>query len=57
MQEPVLLSPKFGVKSSQSFTQSLQNVTVVCGIDCSAFQDELFVNNPFDVKENGEHAI
>jgi hypothetical protein len=32
-------------------------VTVVCGIDCLAFQDEFFVNNPSDVKENDYHAL
>jgi hypothetical protein len=44
MQQPVLLSPKFGAKSSQ------------CGIDCLACQDDFFANNPLDVKENYEHA-
>jgi hypothetical protein len=56
IQQPVLLSPKFGAKSSNIFTQSQQNVTVVCGIDCLACQDELFVNNPLKVKENYKHA-
>jgi hypothetical protein len=32
-------------------------VTVVCRIDCLACQDEFFVNNPLDVKENVEHAL
>jgi hypothetical protein len=32
-------------------------VTVVCGIDCLACQDEFFVSNPLDVKENDEHAL
>jgi hypothetical protein len=48
MQEPVLLSPKFGVKSSTIFIQSPKNVTVVCKIDCLACQEEFFVNNPPD---------
>jgi hypothetical protein len=30
---------------------------VVCGIDCLACQDDFFVNNPLDVKENYEHAL
>jgi hypothetical protein len=30
--------------------------TAVCVIDCLACQDTLFVNSPFDVKENDEHA-
>jgi hypothetical protein len=32
-------------------------VTAVCGIDCLACKDELFVHNPFDVKQNDEHAL
>jgi hypothetical protein len=32
-------------------------VTGVCEIDCLACQDEFFVNNPLDVKENNEHAL
>jgi hypothetical protein len=32
-------------------------VTVVCGIDCLACQDEFFVNNPLDAEENDEHAL
>jgi hypothetical protein len=32
-------------------------MTVVCGIDCLACQDEFFINNPLDVKENDEHAL
>jgi hypothetical protein len=51
-----LLSPKFGAKSSHIFTQSPYKVTVVCGTDCLAYQDEFFVNNPPDVKENYEYA-
>jgi hypothetical protein len=31
-------------------------VTIVCGIDCLACQDEFFVKNTLDVKENDEHA-
>jgi hypothetical protein len=38
MMFPVLLSPKFRSKSLHIFTQLLKNVTVVCGIDCSACQ-------------------
>jgi hypothetical protein len=29
----------------------------ICGIDCSSFQDEFFVNNLLDVKENYDHAL
>jgi hypothetical protein len=57
MQQPYLLSAKFGAKSSHIFTQSPYNVIVVCGIDCLACQDEFFVNNFLDVKENYEHAL
>jgi hypothetical protein len=57
MQQKVLLFPKFGVKSSHIFMQSPLNVTVVCGIDCLAFQDEFFVNDPLDVKKNDEHVF
>jgi hypothetical protein len=56
-QQPVLLSPKFGAKPSHIFMQSPQNVTVVCGIDCLAFRDEIFVYNPLEVQENDEHAL
>jgi hypothetical protein len=33
------------------------NITVVCGIDSLACQDEFFVNNLLGVKENDEHAL
>jgi hypothetical protein len=29
----------------------------VCGIDGLACQDDLFVNNPLNVKESEEHAL
>jgi hypothetical protein len=54
MQQSVLLSPKFGEKSSHIFSQSPWNVTAVCGIGCL---EEFFVNHPIDVKENYEHAL
>jgi hypothetical protein len=57
MQQPVLLSPKFEVKSSHNFTQSPWIITVVYGIDCMACQDEFLVNNSLDIKENEEHAL
>jgi hypothetical protein len=39
--------------------QSPKKVTVVCGIDCLACQDEFFfmANNPLNVKENVELAL
>jgi hypothetical protein len=30
---------------------------MVCRIDCLARQDEVFVNNDLDVKENYEHVL
>jgi hypothetical protein len=39
------------------FNAVVQNVTAVCGTDSSACQDEIFVNNSLDVKENDEHAL
>jgi hypothetical protein len=36
---------------------NIYNVTIICGIDCLACQDEFFVKNPSDVKENDEHAL
>jgi hypothetical protein len=57
MQQPVHLPPKFGEKSLHIFKQAPHNITVVCGIDSLASQDEFFVNNPLDVEENGEHAL
>jgi hypothetical protein len=41
---------KFGAQSSHILAQSPQNVTVVCGIDCLACQDEFFMNNPFNAQ-------
>jgi hypothetical protein len=57
MQQPVLPLPKFGAKSSHIFTDMALNVTAVCGIDCFVCQGELFMNNPFDIKGNDEHAL
>jgi hypothetical protein len=31
--------------------------TVVCGTCWLTYQDEFFVNNPIDVKENDEHVL
>jgi hypothetical protein len=57
MQQPVLLSPNFGMKSLHIFTLSLKDVTVVCRIDCLACQDEFFVKNSRDGKGNYEHTL
>jgi hypothetical protein len=57
MQQSVHLSPNFGAKCSHIFTQSPQNVTIVCGIDCLACQDKFFVNNSLDAKEKDENAL
>jgi hypothetical protein len=57
MQQSILLTPKFVVKSSRVFPQSPQNVVAICGIDCLACRDEFFVNNLRDVKENDDHAL
>jgi hypothetical protein len=51
MQEPFLLLPKLEAKSSHIFTQSLLDVTFVCGIERFTCQDEFFLNNPLDVKK------
>jgi hypothetical protein len=51
MQQPVLFSPKFWIKSY------FHAGTVVCRIDCLACQDELFVASPLDVKENDERTL
>jgi hypothetical protein len=48
---------KFGAKSPNIFMLSPYNVTVVCGIYCLPCQDEIFLNNPLDVKEHDEHAL
>jgi hypothetical protein len=48
MQQPVVLSPKFGGKSSHILMQSVQ-MSVVCGIDCLLLHDEFFVNNPLKI--------
>jgi hypothetical protein len=32
-------------------------VTVVCGIDCLACQDEFYMNDPLDVEENFDHDL
>jgi hypothetical protein len=57
MQQPVLLLPKLTAKSSHAFAQSPLNVTAACEIDCLAYQDELFVNNPLYVEEKDMHAF
>jgi hypothetical protein len=57
VQQPVLLLPKFGTKSSHIFTDLELNVTAVCETDCMVCQDELFVSNPFDVNGNDDHAL
>jgi hypothetical protein len=56
LSQPVFLSPKFWAKSSYIITQSPSNVTVICRSDYLACQDEFFVNNHLDVKENYKHA-
>jgi hypothetical protein len=48
IQQPVLLSPEFRVKS---FHAVAAKVTVVLGIDVLTCQDKFFVNNPLDVKK------
>jgi hypothetical protein len=57
MQQPVLLSPKFGSKSFHILMQSPLNVRVVSGIDCLVCQHEFYVSNPPNSKENDEHAL
>jgi hypothetical protein len=47
MQQPVLLSPKFGGLSLHIFMQSQQNFTLLCGIDCLAFRDILCKQSPW----------
>jgi hypothetical protein len=39
------------------FTHYYAAITVVCGIDCLACQDEFFMGNPIDIKENDEHDL
>jgi hypothetical protein len=56
-QQPVLLSPKFGEKSSHIFTQSSLNITVEYAIDCLTYQDEFFMSTLHFVRENYEHAL
>jgi hypothetical protein len=51
MQQPVLLSPKSEAKSLHVFMQLPWNVTAVCRIDCLAYQEELFLQKPLDVKK------
>jgi hypothetical protein len=57
MQQPVLLPLRLRTKTSHIFTQSPQNVTVVCGIDCLVCQGDFLANNPLNVKENDEHVL
>jgi hypothetical protein len=57
MQQPVLLSPKFGTKSSHNFTHLPWNVTIVCGINCLACQDNFFVNSSPDLKVGCLHPV
>jgi hypothetical protein len=53
MQQPILLPSK----SSNISRSHRKKITVVCRIDSLVCQDEFFVNNPLDVKENDEHAL
>jgi hypothetical protein len=57
MQQPVLLSTKFGGKSSYIFKQSPYNVTVLRRIYCLAYQNEFFENNSVDIKKSDEFAL
>jgi hypothetical protein len=57
MLQETLLPPKFNAKSPHIFKQSLKNFIIACGIDCLAFQGELYVNNSLDVKITDEHAL
>jgi hypothetical protein len=57
MQQPVPFVAKVRGEVFAHFHALAVNVTVVCGIDCLACQDEFFVNNPLDVKGNYEHAL
>jgi hypothetical protein len=56
MQYPVLLPTKFGAKSSHIISQSPQNFTVLCRIDCWRASKTFFLNNSLDAK-NDEHAL
>jgi hypothetical protein len=57
IQLPVLLSPNFGAKSLHIFTQTSSIITLLRQIDFFTCQDELFMSNPLDIKENDEHAL
>jgi hypothetical protein len=52
MQQPILVAKVRG----EVFTH-FHIVTIVCGIYRLASQNELFMNNPLDAKENDEHAL
>jgi hypothetical protein len=45
---------KFQGEVFANFRAVAVKVTVLCGIDCLACQDEFFVNSPLDIKENAE---
>jgi hypothetical protein len=57
MQQPVPFVTKVRGEVFAHFHALAVNVTGVCGIGCSACQDEFFVNTPLDVTENDEHAL
>jgi hypothetical protein len=40
-----------------TFSNSHGKTTVVCGIQCLAYPNEFFVNNPLYFKVNNEHAL
>jgi hypothetical protein len=52
MQPTFPMSPHFRDQSLHIYTNFPENITVVCRIDCFAYQDEFFINNSLDVKEN-----
>jgi hypothetical protein len=57
MLQPASFDAKVRGEVFEHFHAVTANVTVVYGIECLAWQDEFFVNNPLDIKENDEHAI
>jgi hypothetical protein len=56
IQQPVIFSPNFWVKSSHIFMQKPWSITVICRIDSGLPGWILYEQSPY-VKENDEHAL
>jgi hypothetical protein len=57
MQQPVFFVAKVRGEVFTHFRAVAVKVTVVCGVDYLECQEEFFLNNPLEVKQNDEHTL